>query len=86
MEELVPTARMQDLVGAAIERDLGLICEGIEMVASGAALRVVVTGLRVGDAVLPPASRLASSSGVRIEPYWSLDDSFVAVAIEPLGR
>ena len=66
-----------------LDRELGLVAEAIAMVARGGSPRVTVAGLRLGEAVLEPAERLAQSAGVHIVPRWSADESGVDIAVEP---
>ena len=58
---------------AAVERDMRMVCEAIELVASGAAARVVIANIRFGSVVLDPARRLALDRGLRIRPRWRRD-------------
>ena len=52
------------------------------MVASGGSRRVVVGGLRFGEALLVPARVLAAEAGVRLIPLWMPDDAGADIAIE----
>ena len=65
-----------------LERELGLVADAIAMVAGGSAPRVTVGGLRLGDALLEPAERLARAAGVRLVPRWSADEAGVDIAVE----
>jgi hypothetical protein len=66
-----------------LDRELELIRDAIALVASGRSPRVTVAGLRLGDALLAPAERLARQAGVRIVPKWGADESGVDIAVEP---
>jgi hypothetical protein len=52
------------------------------MVASGRSRRVVVAGLRLGEALLEPAYAMGAAAGVRIVPLWSADEGGVDIAVE----
>jgi len=67
---------------ATLERELTLVREAIAMVALGAASRVVLGGLRFGEALVEPARRLAAEEGVRIVPLWTADDAGADIAVE----
>jgi hypothetical protein len=69
----------------AVERDLRMVCEAIELVASGAAPRVVVANIRFGSVILDPARRLALDRGVRILPLRRADME-VDLAVETIAR
>ena len=51
--------------------------DAIAVVAAGGARRVVVGGLRFGEALLDPASALAAAAGVKLVPLWMPDDAGV---------
>ena len=55
------------------------------MVAGGGSPRVVVSGLRFGEALLEPGQALASAAGVRLVPLWMPDDAGADIAVERLG-
>lgn len=65
-----------------MDRELGLVNDAITLVATGAAPRVVVAGLRFGRQLLKPVRRIAGARGVRIVPLWSRDGSAADIAIE----
>ena len=67
---------------ATLERELTLVREAIAMVTLGAASRVVLSGLRFGEALVDPARRLAEQEGVRIVPLWAADDAGADIAVE----
>ncbi|HEY6058478.1 MAG TPA: hypothetical protein VIV06_10625 [Candidatus Limnocylindrales bacterium] len=73
-----------EIVPAALEREANLIREAIAVVASGVSPRVVIAGLRLGDALLPVARRMALEAGVRIVPMWPADESGVDMSVERL--
>jgi hypothetical protein len=69
-----------------LDRELGLVADAIALVASGRSPRVTVAGLRLGDAVLEPARRLALQAGVLIVPRWNADESGVDISVEPVAE
>jgi hypothetical protein len=70
------------VVPETIERELRLVREAIALVASGGASRVVVGGIRLGEALLLPAGQLALEAGVRIVPLWTADEAGVDLVVE----
>lgn len=74
--------RTAEAVPATLEHELRLIEEAIAFVASGGAPRVVVASLRLGEALLGPAQRVAREAGVRILPLWRADEAGLDIAIE----
>jgi hypothetical protein len=76
--------RIADTVPIAVEQEATLIRDAIALVASGRAPRVVVAGLRLSDALLPTARRMALQAGVRIVPLWRADEAGLDVAVERL--
>ena len=69
-------------VGRALEREMSLVREAIEMVARGASPRVTLAGLRFGQALLASARGLATEAGVRLVPLWKPDDAGADIAVE----
>lgn len=69
-------------VGQTLDHEMGLVREAISMVASGGSRRVVVGGLRFGEALLAPTRGLAAAAGVRLVPLWMPDDAGADIAIE----
>jgi hypothetical protein len=69
-------------VGRTLDHEMDLVREAIKMVASGGSRRVVVGGLRFGEALLVPARVLAAEAGVRLIPLWMPDDAGADIAIE----
>jgi len=65
-----------------LERELRLIREAITLVASGGAPRTIVSGLRLSEALVDPAGKMAREAGVTLTPLWHADDSGVDFAIE----
>jgi hypothetical protein len=78
------TDQLADAVPDALEREARLVRDAIRFVAAGRSPRVVVAGLRLGEALLPSARRMALEAGVRIVPLWAADESGVDIAVEPL--
>jgi len=69
-------------VGRTLDQELNLVREAIALVASGGSRRVVVGGLRFGEALLVPAQMLATEAGVRLIPLWMPDDAGADIAVE----
>ena len=65
-----------------LDGELRLVEEAILFVASSGAPRVTVAGLRMGEAILDAARRLAADAGVSIVPLWVPDDGRVAIRVE----
>ena len=76
--------RSADVVPATLEHEMGLIREAMMLVATGGAPRAIVAGLRLGDALLRPARKMALEAGVRLVPLWAADERGVDIAIERL--
>jgi hypothetical protein len=76
------TVRPATRVGRTLEHEMNLVNEAIGMVASGASRRVVVAGLRFGEALIAPATSMAAEAGVRLVPLWMPDDAGADIAIE----
>jgi hypothetical protein len=58
--------------------------EAIAMVASGASPRVVVAGIRYGEAIMDSARRLALAAGVRIRPLPQPGNAGSDLVVEPI--
>jgi hypothetical protein len=69
-----------------LEREVGLVRDAIALVASGGSMRVVVGGLRLGEALLPTAQRMALEAGVRVVPIWGADESGLDISIERVAE
>jgi hypothetical protein len=69
---------------AAIERETQLVREAIALVAAGASPRVIVAGIRYGEALLDDARRMALAAGVRVNPIWKSDHDGADIAVEPI--
>ncbi len=76
--------RTDTVTPAALDRELQLIREAIALVAAGGARRVIVAGLRFGDAIVAPGSRLALEAGVRVTRLATADDARVDLAVEQI--
>jgi hypothetical protein len=74
--------RISEAVPVTVEHEATLIRDAIALVAVGGSPRVVVAGLRLGDALLPTARRMALEAGVRIVPLWPADETGLDVAVE----
>ncbi len=77
-----PTDQLAARVGRTLELEMTLVREAIAMVAGGGAPRVVVGGLRFGEALLATARGLATEVGVRLVPLWMPDDAGADIAVE----
>jgi hypothetical protein len=69
-------------VGRTLEHEMDLVREAIAMVASGRSRRVIIGGIRFGEALLAPARAMASEAGVRLVPLWMPDDAGADIAVE----
>ena len=68
--------------GRTLEIEMRLVRDAIAMVAGGGAPRVVLAGLRFGEALLASGRLQAAAVGVRIVPLWMPDDAGADLAIE----
>jgi len=66
------------------ERELRMAREAIALVASGASPRVVIAGIRYGDAILESARRLGLDSGVRVNPIRDPQRHGADLVVEPI--
>lgn len=73
------------IVALTLERELGIVRGGIAMVASGAAPRIVVGGLRFAAQLLEPARGMAAAARVRVVPLWTIDEAVNAFRFERIG-
>jgi hypothetical protein len=64
------------------DREMRLVREAIEMVASGGSRRVILAGIRFGDSLLDPARRMALEAGVRVLPVAHDGDGGVDISVE----
>jgi hypothetical protein len=76
--------RTARVVPAALDRELQLVREAIALVAGGGARRVTLAGLRFGNALVGPGSRLALEAGVRVTRLPTADDARVDLAVEQI--
>lgn len=65
-----------------LDYEMTLVREAIVMVASGGSRRVILGGLRFGDALVSPARGLAAEAGVRLVPLWTPGDGGADIAVE----
>jgi len=65
-----------------IEYEMTFVREAIVMVASGGSRRVILGGLRFGQALISPARGLAAEAGVRLVPLWTPGDGGADIAVE----
>ncbi len=75
--------RASEAVAAVLEREMRLVRDAIEMVASGAAPRVTIAGIRFGDSLIELASGWPIAAGVRLTPLWRTDEAGVDLTVEP---
>ena len=68
----------------AQQRELTLAREAIALVATGASPRVVIAGIRFGEAILDDARRLALDAGVRIKPIRRAEGAGADLLVEPI--
>lgn len=73
-----------EVVARQLDGELRLVRGAILMVAVHGSPRVTVAGLRLGEALLDDARRLALESGVRVVPIRTGDDAGVDIRIEPI--
>jgi hypothetical protein len=72
-----------DATAQVLDLELELVSTAISMVASGAAPRVRLAGLRFGEQLLGEARLLARSAGVQVTPLWpGADDDGVSLSVE----
>jgi hypothetical protein len=78
-----------DLSAARMRRDvdheLTLVREAILMVGRGGTLRVVVAGIRHGEALLPLARDAATGAGVRLLALPRADGAGADIAVERMN-
>jgi hypothetical protein len=74
-----------DEAGGPLEIELRLVREAVWMVASGAARRVVLAGLRFANDLLGSAGEAVLEPGVRLRPLWRRDESGVDIAVEGIS-
>jgi hypothetical protein len=67
-----------------LDNELRVVGEAIVLVASGRSPRVTVAGLRLGEAILEPARRIARDAGVRLVPLWTGDEHHLDIRVEGL--
>jgi hypothetical protein len=65
-----------------LDIELRLVHEAVGMVASGAARRVVLAGLRFANELLGAAGEPALEPGVRLAALWRSDQTGVDIAVE----
>jgi hypothetical protein len=77
-----PDDRSTTQVGRTLEIEMRLVRDAIAMVASGGSPRVVLAGLRFGEALLVSGRLQATEAGVRLVPLWMPDDAGADIAVE----
>lgn len=74
---------LREATAQVLDRELDLVSTAVSMVASGAAPRVRLAGLRFGAQLLDEARLLARAAGVQVTPIWSAaDDDGVGLSLE----
>lgn len=74
-----------DQVKATIDRETDLLASAVRLVASGAARRTTVGGLRLSEAAIAVVRPLAAELGVELEPLWRTDEEGVDVLVRRAG-
>lgn len=64
------------------DREMRLVREAIEMVATGRSSRVILAGIRYGADLLDPARRLALEAGVRVLAMRHDGDPGIDLSVE----
>ena len=72
------------LTSSTLERELRLVDEALDAVASGRFPSVTVAGLRFGDELLPGARDSAAARGLRVRPLFHAGEHGADLVIEPL--
>ena len=72
----------REITARTVERELALVHDAIDLVASGRSRRVVVAGLRLGDAIQGQVEAVARAAGVVVVPLWTTDESGTDIAVE----
>lgn len=70
-----------DATRRTLDSELGQVASAIAMVATGAATRVTVAGLRFGDQVVAASRELAIRKGVVLEALWHAEDAGADVTV-----
>ena len=74
--------RVEDAIEAEIDRELRLVDTAIALVRAGAAVRVTVANLRLGDALLGSARARAGLHRLRVTADWTPGDSCCALVVD----
>ena len=78
--------RMAEVVPATLDREMRMVREAIAMVASGGAPRVVLGGIRFGEALVEWARGRAGEAGVVLTPLWRTDEAGADLSVERIAR
>jgi hypothetical protein len=78
--------RMAEVVPATLEHEMRMVREAIAMVASGAAPRVVLGGIRFGETLAAWAGQMAVEAGVLLTPLWRSDEAGADLSVERMPR
>lgn len=70
-----------DQVKATIDREAELLASAVHLVASGAARRTTVGGLRLGEAAIAIVRPMAAELGIELEPLWRTDEEGLDVLV-----
>jgi hypothetical protein len=74
------------VVQDALDREVRLVQDSIDLVASGGAVSTTVIGLRLADLVIEIVGPAASSRGVLVEPLWGADEAITDVRVRRMDR
>jgi hypothetical protein len=79
MADVDPTAVLE--VQRTLDREVELLRNAVELVASGGAPSVTVGGLRLAEAAVAIVRPYVEERGVILEPLWSADESGYDVTV-----
>ncbi len=74
----------RDEAAWTLRHEYGMVRSAIEMVASGGAPRISLSGLQFGEELLGPARDMARRAGVRVVPLYGADDAGADIRVERL--
>jgi hypothetical protein len=80
--DAAPRAHIGHATEATLDHELALIDDAIRLVAGGGSRRVIVSGLRFAEQLLPHAEVSAATWGVTVRPLWTTDESGADVVVE----
>jgi hypothetical protein len=74
MDPSLEDPRSPDIARRQIDRELRLADDALALLRSGRFTRVIVGGLRFGDALLPEVRRRARGTDITVTPLPGIDD------------